>query len=342
MPITDTLEISVRELVSKFFTGGDLVFNSADGRSAIDGSEIHDLWQKSRKEAYQSEVPVEHIFKQYEPEVRVRGRIDGLYPAREIITIEEIKSTTSNPHEYSKNPSLSHLAQLMVYGYLYGLQEKWPDSKSVCLNLVYVQAELKDFAVYSQTFRLDQLEQNFDSLMVKFLQWHTQKHTWKEARNTTAKSAIFPFESYRDGQRDLAISTYRTIRDKKRLIAEAPTGIGKTISTLFPAIKAMGENLIEQIFYLTARNTVQAIGEESLRLLVSKGLMIRSVTIVARDRTCIDMEGACSANECDRCPGYYDRLPAAMQDVMNETVLDQNKIKELAQKHKLCPFEFSL
>ena len=155
---TDTIEISVRELVSKFFTGGDLVFNSADTSSAIDGSKIHNLWQKSRKEKYQSEVSVDHIFNQYEPTIRIRGRIDGLYPARKVITIEEIKSTTLNPHKCAENLPQSHVAQLMVYGYLYGLQEKWSNSESICLNLVYVQAELKDFAISNQICRLDQLE----------------------------------------------------------------------------------------------------------------------------------------------------------------------------------------
>ena len=142
MSHSDTIDISVKELVSKFFTGGDLVFSSTGTNSAIDGNEIHSLWQNSRTETYSAEVSVDHTFLQYQPAVRLRGRIDGLYTARKTITIEEIKSTTLNPHECAENPNSSHLAQLLVYGYLYGLQQKWSMSKSVCLNLVYVQAEL--------------------------------------------------------------------------------------------------------------------------------------------------------------------------------------------------------
>tara|TARA_B100000674_G_C37958796_1_gene970960 strand:+ start:268 stop:2625 length:2358 start_codon:yes stop_codon:yes gene_type:complete len=342
MPQKDTIEISVRELVSKFYTGGDLVFSSSLSNAANDGSVIHQLWQKNRKENYQAEVPVDYTFPQYQPEIRIRGRIDGIYPEREIITIEEIKSTIFNPNESAESPPFNHLAQLMVYGYLYGLQQEWSATKSICLNLVYIQAELKDFAFYSQIFAMNKLEQNFNSLINKFLQWNTKLESWRQNRNSSAQSIKFPFETYRDGQRQLAVSTYRVIRDKKRLLVEAPTGIGKTISTLFPGIKAMGENLTQKIFYLTARNTVQTIGEHSLRLMVAKGLKVRSVTIVARDRTCLDMNGACRINQCERCPGYYDRLPAAMQDVMAENILDQSKIKELADKHNLCPFEFSL
>ncbi len=342
MPQTDTIEISVRELVSKFYTGGDLVFSSASNNLRHDGSAIHQFWQKSRNETYQAEVPLDHLFCEYQPKVHIHGRLDGVYPEREIITIEEIKSTILDPNDCAKNPPKSHLAQLIVYGYMYGVKQGWPATKSVCLNLIYIQNDLRDFALYTRIFEMKQLKNEIELLINNFLKWNNQMAYWRQNRNISAQSIEFPFDSYRDGQRELAVSIYRAIRNNKRLIAEAPTGIGKTISTLFPSIKAMGENLIEQIFYLTARNTVQKIGEQSLRLMVSKGLKIRSVTIVARDSTCLDMENACRANQCERCSGYYNRLPAAMQEVMEESILDQDKIRELADKHNLCPFEFSL
>ena len=342
MSATSVIEINVHELVGKLFTGGDLIFNSQGIDRAREGTRLHKLWQDSRTENYLSEVSLDHTFCVENHHIRLRGRMDGLYPDREIVTIEEIKSTTNNPQSCIIDPPNNHICQVIVYAYLYSVDRDLSDDKLLCLNLIYLATEGTDFGCYEKVVSVASLKEQFDIIINKFLHWHIQIENWKKLRNTSAQSLEFPYANYRSGQRKLAVKTYQTIKQKKRLIAAAPTGIGKTVSTLFPSIKAIGEGLIERIFYLTARNTVQAIGEQSLRLMVNHGLNIRSVTIVAREKTCLDMEGDCRSNQCIRCKGYFDRLPQAMQEILENKVIDQEKIKEIADKHSLCPFEFSL
>ncbi|MES9144003.1 DEAD/DEAH box helicase, partial [Cutibacterium acnes] len=157
------------------------------------------------------------------------------------------------------------------------------------------------------------------------------------------KSTSFPFAQYRKGKRNLAVASYNTIINKKKLFAQAPTGIGKTISTLFPAVKALGEGHTSKIFYLTAKTITRSVAEESISLMTKKGLHVKSVTITAKEKICFKDEAICTPENCEYAKGHYDRINTAMYDaLMSEDNLSRENIEVYAKKHMVCPFEFTL
>ena len=164
-----------------------------------------------------------------------------------------------------------------------------------------------------------------------------------EKRNESSKALAFPFETYRAGQRKLAGAVYKTISDGKNLFAKAPTGIGKTISTLFPAVKAIGEGHLNRIFYLTAKTITRTTAEEAFGRMRSCGLCLKSVTITAKDKICFKDETKCQKDYCEFADGYYDRINEAILDILtNESAMTREVIESYARKHTVCPFEFSL
>ncbi|HET7615736.1 MAG TPA: ATP-dependent DNA helicase, partial [Bacillales bacterium] len=168
-----------------------------------------------------------------------------------------------------------------------------------------------------------------------------QKH--KEQRDESIHALPFPFDAYRKGQRKFAGAVYKTLSEEKNLFANAPTGTGKTISTVFPAVKAMGEGLLDRFYYLTAKTTTRETAEESLSLMAGSGLNLYSVTITAKDKVCFKEETICQKDYCEFADGYYDRINGAVLDLLsNETLLTRSVIEDYARKHTVCPFEFSL
>ncbi|KHE68038.1 ATP-dependent DNA helicase, partial [Halobacillus sp. BBL2006] len=205
------------------------------------------------------------------------------------------------------------------------------------------QKQTKEKKCFKKTYSLTELDSFMNGVIKDYLSYARILLHIREQKKQTIPELDFPFSQYRQGQRKLAGSVYRTIQEKRDLFAQAPTGIGKTISTLFPAIKAMTLGETDRIFYLTAKTVTRTTAEEALMRMEEHGLMLRSVTLTAKDKICFQEETICQPDYCEFADGYYDRINGAVVDILiNETQLTRPVIEEYARKHKVCPFEFSL
>jgi DNA excision repair protein ERCC-2 len=334
------IRVSVRELVEFILRVGGLGRESVfvGPRRALEGARAHQRIQKSRPPDYEAEVFLTHDIATPTIILRVSGRIDGLTRALDQWRIEEIK-TLSRPHHGETDPL--HWAQAKVYGALLGLTEaKPPDAFE--LQLTYLELASGKISEFRQIAARAELESFFNGLVVDYLVWAEAQAAWEIRRDGSIAALPFPFPNYRPGQRQLAVAVYRAIRDGKRLLAEAPTGIGKTVSVLYPAIKALGEGKVRKIFYLTARTIGRAIAQGTLTALRGAGLQLRSVTLTARDKICFKEGDACEALECPYATAYYDRIKPALRAALDAQALDRGALEALARRHGVCPFELSL
>jgi len=305
-----------------------------------EGTRIHQFIQKGyraqdEKEVFiETEIPVEDFV------VRVDGRCDGLLKDGDSITIDEIKSTVHALDEIQENTHPVHWAQAIFYGYIYAGNH---DLSKVTIQLTYVQAKSLEQKQFRRVMTYQEMESFVYEVTRKYADFLKVKIKHKIARNKSSKALEFPFETYREGQRKLAGAVYKTIVDKKTLFASASTGIGKTISTIFPAVKAIGEGKLEKIFYLTAKTITRTAAEEAFRLLIDHGLDIKVLTITAKDKICFQEETICTSLDCPFANGFYDRINEAVIDILeNEKMMNRGIIELYARKHRVCPFEFSI
>jgi DNA excision repair protein ERCC-2 len=334
------VRVSVRELVEFVLRTGGLGRESVfvGPRRALEGAKAHQRIQKSRPADYEAEVFLTREITTATLTLRISGRIDGLIRSLDQWHIEEIK-TLSRPHDGEPDPL--HWAQAKIYGAMLATNE--PNAPGVFeFQLTYLELATGKISQHRQTATRAELEQFFQQVVVEYLRWAEAQAAWERTRNESISTLEFPFASYRTGQRALAVAVYRTIRDGEQLIAEAPTGIGKTVSVLFPAIKALGEGKVRKIFYLTARTIGRAVAQETVALLRGKGLRLRSLTLTARDKICFKEAESCDALECPYATAYYDRIKPALRAALKDEALDRGAIEAVARRHSVCPFELSL
>jgi DNA excision repair protein ERCC-2 len=337
--VTAPYQVSVRALVEHCLRGGDLDLESAGRSSTLDAIRAHQKVQGSRPEGYQKEVRVARRFERSELSLEVSGRIDGVWERESGPLIEEIKTTRGELPERALEENPTHWGQLKVYACFYGanLGLEWVDTR-----LTYYQLDSGRTLELERRFRLAELEAFVEELVARYLAFLARVRSWISARDRSLRESGFPFPSYRIGQREMAVSVYRSIREGKALLVRAPTGAGKTHGALFPAVKALGEGETDRIFYLTARTTGRALAETALDQMRGKGVRIRSLTLTAKEKICFNPDKACRAEECDFARGFYDRLPGAMDEALEEEVLTRVEVEALARKHVVCPHELSL
>lgn len=334
------IRISVRDLVEFVLRTGGLGRESIfiGPRRALEGARAHQRLQKSRPPEYEAEVFLTRDMVTPTLTLRVCGRIDGLIRSLDQWHIEEIK-TLSRPHDGQTDPL--HWAQAKVYGAMLAASE--PQAPDIFeFQLTYLELATGKISERRQTATRAELESFFEGLVAEYLTWAEAQASWERTRDESVAALDFPFAKYRPGQRALAVAVYRAIRDGEPLIAEAPTGIGKTVSVLYPAIKALAEGKVRRIFYLTARTVGRAVAQETAALLRSKGLRLRSLTLTARDKICFKEAESCDAMECPYATSYYDRIKPALRAALQEESLDRGAIEALARRHGVCPFELSL
>jgi DNA excision repair protein ERCC-2 len=334
------VRVSVRELVEFVLRTGGLGRESifVGPRRAFEGAQAHRRIQKSRPADYEAEYFVSHDVPGANITLRVCGRIDGLIRSLDQWHIEEIK-TLSRPHRGEADPL--HWAQAKVYAAILLATEPKPPAIFE-IQLTYLELATGKISEHRETASHSELESFYNELIVEYLTWAEAQAAWEATRNESIAALEFPFPNYRPGQRALAVAAYRVIRDNQQLIVEAPTGIGKTISVLFPAIKALGEGKARKIFYLTARTIGRAVALETLALLRDRGLKIRAITLTARDKICFKETDSCDALECPYATSYYDRIKPALRAALDEESLDRGAFEALARRHSVCPFELSL
>lgn len=335
-----TVKISVRALVEYVYRSGSIESGFRTTASLQDGTKAHQAIQKNYSDQDRKEVHLAGELQAGDLLFMLEGRCDGILSEPEGETIEEIKSTVRSLDQLEIDSYPVHWAQAKCYAYLYMLQQ---GTDSMRVRLTYVQTHSGDRRPFTLELNRGQLQRFMDDLLHRYMPYAKLQAQHAEARACSIKELPFPHEAYREGQRKLAGAVYQSIAERQNLFAKAPTGIGKTISTLFPAVKAIGEGHLHKLFYLTAKTITRTTAEEALRRMQTYGLRLRSVTITAKDKVCFKEETRCQKQYCEYADGYYDRINEAVIDLLsNERLITRDIIETYARRHQVCPFEFSI
>jgi DNA excision repair protein ERCC-2 len=339
--MTPNVNISVRSLVEYVYRSGSIESGFRTSRALTEGTKAHQKLQKQYSESDQHEVYVSTEIPYEDLLFVIDGRCDGLLmDADGVITVDEIKSTSSDIGQIEEDSYPVHWAQAKCYAYMVS---KDRGLSRMRIQLTYMQVDTEETRRFVVEMSSDELEQFTLDMVERYYPYAQARNEHEQRRNQSIKELSFPFPNYREGQRKLAGAVYKTINEGRKLFAKAPTGIGKTMSTLFPSVKAIGEGLLQRIFYLTARTTTRTAAEEAYSLLQAGGLQLQVVTITAKEKVCFQEEVRCSKEHCEFADGYYDRINEAVLDLLkNETIMTRSVIESYARKHRVCPFEFSL
>jgi len=333
------IKISVRDLVEFVLQEGDIRSSFSGSSRALEGTKAHQMLQKGRGKDYQAEVTISYIVDKEDIVLEINGRIDGVINTEGNITLEEIKSTNTDLNYIDENYNKLHMAQIKCYGFMY---TKNNSLENINISLVYYHLETGEKKTIERSFHEEELKIFFDELVDKYIIWAKVLKNWAEFRDTSIKELKFPFDNYRKGQREFAVSVYRSIRDGNLLFAAAPTGTGKTAAVLFPTIKALGEGSVSKIFYLTAKTVTRTIAENSILNMKDRGLRLKTLTLTAKEKICLKPGAECSPEECEYAKGHFDRVKDAVADIFIHDSFNYETILEYAKKHSVCPFEFSL
>lgn len=337
------LKISVRNLVEFILRSGDIDNRYKMGArldAMQEGSRIHRKIQKSMGPSYHAEVSLKHeiYFDAYV--LMVEGRADGIIDGDENtpVTIDEIKGMYEKV-EYFTEPVQVHLAQAKCYAYIYALQN---GLDKISVRMTYVNMDTEEIKYFDEDYHFNELKDWFERLIKEYKKWSDFTFSWQKIMRSSAKELKFPYE-YRAGQKELASDVYRTILRKKDVFLQAPTGVGKTLSVLFPAVKAVGEGLADRIFYLTAKTVTATVASKTVDLFMEQGYRAKTIQITAKEKMCLCEEAICDPEHCEYAKGHFDRVNDAVYDFLNEKdKFMRDDIREYAKERMVCPFEFSL
>lgn len=336
----EEIRISVRNFVEFLLRTGDIDnrIQSAPENAMQEGSRIHRMIQKRMGAEYRSEVSLRYTHPTEHYVLVVEGRADGIVHTDKEVFIDEIKGTYRDVYRM-KQPVPVHVAQAKCYAYIYSLQQELSEIR---VRMTYCNMETEDIRHFYEDYTFIELEEWFQGLVTEYRKWSDEAWQWKSIRQESLGSLEFPFP-YRDGQRELVSYVYQTIYHGRKLFVEAPTGVGKTISTVFPSLKAMGKGMGDKLFYLTAKTITRTVAEDTFALLREKGLRFKSVILTAKEKICFCEQTECNPEHCPYAKGHYDRINGALYDLLiHEESYTREIIEEYAMKHQVCPFEFCL
>ena len=335
------IRISVRNLVEFILREGDIDNRTGGGQDPENmqmGSRIHRKIQRQMGSDYQAEVPLKTEIVCDGFTLKIEGRADGLIHTKEQVMVDEIKGVLRELDRVQE-PAGIHLAQAKCYASMVAEQEGVDE---IGVQMTYCQMETEEVKRFQYSYQSNELKAWFDEVIRQYEKWAKFQIEWRKARNASIKGIEFPFP-YRKGQRDLAVSVYRTILRKKKLFIQAPTGVGKTISTVFPAVKAVGEELGEKIFYLTAKTITRTVAEQAFETLREQNLKFKVITLTAKEKICFCEETSCNPDDCPYAKGHFERVNDAVYELlMQEDVMSREVLEAQARKHKVCPFEMAL
>ena len=334
------IKISIRNLVEFIMRHGSIDNRYTSSIKAIEGIRGHQRVQKSYGDNYTAEVPLKYTLTYEDLEIMVEGRADGILIEDEKTIIDEIKTTTKDLLLIDENTNPLHWAQAKCYGYIYSMQN---ELDNIDIQITYYNIDTKSTRILRQSYTLKELEEFFFWLIDEYKSWAQLESDWVNKRNESIKKLKFPFENYRPGQRELAVRVYKSITDSKKCFAQAPTGTGKTISTIFPAIKAIGEDKTSKIFYLTAKTITREVAQNTISLMRKKDLNLKAVTITAKEKICKMDEANCNPEYCPYANGYFDRINNSLKDILAKyNDYSKDNIEKISEEYMLCPFELSL
>ena len=336
------LHISVRNLVEFILREGDIDNRSSKLQSAdamMEGTRIHKKIQKRQGEQYMAEVPLRILLEEELYDLTIEGRADGIFQDElQCMVIDEIKGMYQNVESLDA-PYEVHKAQAMCYAYIFAKQN---ELKELGVQMTYCNLDTEEVKRFRENYSFDELEEWFVSLTDQYKKWADFQCEWRKRRQESIQTLDFPFP-YRDGQKKLVQDVYRTIARRKNLFLQAPTGVGKTISTIYPAVRAMGENLAERIFYLTAKTITATVAKETFALLKERGYVAKTIQLTAKEKLCMCEEMECNPVHCPYAKGHYDRVNDAVFDLLQKSdMFTREEILEQAEKYQVCPFEMSL
>lgn len=334
------IRISVRNLVEFVLRSGDIDnrASGADKDAMLLGGKIHRKIQRKMGATYQAEVPLKHEVACKGFVLTVEGRADGIIRRTEGIVIDEIKGIFREL-AYLEEPISVHLAQAKCYAYMYaydnGLEE-------IGVQMTYCNLETEEIKRFQNLYTFEELKEWFLEILGRYEKWARYQLEWKKKRDASIRQVVFPF-SYREGQKELASSVYRTILRRKKLFIQAPTGVGKTISTVFPAVKAVGEGLGEKIFYLTAKTITRTVAWQAFETLREQCLRMKVIVLTAKEKICFCEETNCNPDACPYAKGHFDRVNDAVYELITSSdELNREILEEQAKKWRVCPHEMSL
>ncbi len=351
------VRISVRDFVEFLTRSGD-IDNRSSGRDAdamLEGARLHRKIQKAQPVGYRAEVSMQHTeFLTYEGQafaITVEGRADGIYEDETYgNTIDEIKCLLRDVNSLTE-PVPVHLAQARCYAYMEAVHKEYD---SISVRMTYCHIETGAIRYFYETDTISELTEWYHDLCRAYCRFAKWEHDHRIARNATVSGLAFPFP-YRPGQKELVTNVYRTVLRKRKLFIEAPTGVGKTISTVYPTVRSMAEGLTEKIFYLTAKTIARTVAEESFDTLIQSGASLLTITLTAKEKLCILDKPNCNPAACARAKGHFDRVNEALFDMLSSVVgqtgdtpvhrggsIKRETILQYAEAHCVCPYELSL
>lgn len=335
------IRISVRTLVEFIMRSGDIdnrITGQMSKEAMAEGSRIHRKIQGQMGIEYKAEVPLRYDIEYEDFRITLEGRADGIITNDEGVTIDEIKGMYADVLRM-KEPVKVHLAQAMCYAYMYGTLNHLEE---IAVQMTYCNLDDEQIKRFKTKYTYEEVREYVEKIVSQYVVWAKYIASEKKIRKESIQNLEFPFE-YRTGQRNIVVSVYKTILQKKHLFIQAPTGVGKTISTIFPAVRAVGEDAADKIFYLTAKTITRTVAEEAFETLRNVGLHFKTITITAKEKICPNEEVICNPLHCERAKGHFDRINDAIFDILtNENVITRELVERYAEKHNVCPFEMSL
>ena len=335
------IRISVRELVEFVLNSGDIDNRRTAGakkEAMQEGSRLHRKIQKQMGAGYQAEVTMRHVVQEECFCILVEGRADGVLSEPGGFVIDEIKCVYMDISRLEE-PVKVHMAQAMCYGYFWCTEK---DLEGIGVQITYCSMETEEIRRFRKEYSFEELKEWFQGLIHEYLKWAEYRYRHDLHRAASLKELAFPFP-YRKGQKELAVNVYRAIARGRNLYIQAPTGIGKTLSVIFPSLKAMGEGMGDKLFYLTAKTVTRRVAEEAFSILRTRGLFFSAVTITAKEKLCFLGQPSCNPEDCPYAKGHYDRVNDAVFDIIHqESAITRERILTYAEKHRICPFEFCL
>lgn len=342
----DTVVVSVRNMVEFILRSGDIDGGFTSVKRAQEGTRLHQKLQKKAIDEfdYQKEVPLAHIIEKDGIALMVEGRADGIFEREDlegpVTVIDEIKSVNANLSRITIESYPLHWAQAACYAYIYALQEK---KERMEVRLTYIHAESEEVRYLYRIYSMEELETFFMDVTERYMEWIRWHREWCAIRNQGLQQTAFPYERFREGQRTMAAYIYKAIRNQQKAFLQAPTGIGKTISALFPAMKAMGEGLTGKIFYLTAKHTTGLAAMAILQRMLETGTPLKVIELTAKDSMCPLEKRSCHPEDCPYARGHFDRINDAVMELLRtERVFTSEKIRQWGDQYQVCPFELSL
>lgn len=363
------IRISVRGLVEFIMRSGDIDRRRSTGGGPevmLEGANIHRMIQRRMGKLYHPEVYLKCVIKRGDADIIIDGRADGIIipsdfedqvipllengssdangvrlPAVESsdhVVVDEIK-TTYRELERLKEPDKVHLAQAMCYAYMVADIADLPD---IGVRMTYCNTETKEIRYFDSLYTREEITDWFDKLIKEYVRWADFETGWRKIRDMSIETLDFPYP-YRSGQRELVAQVYSSIARSERLFVMAPTGVGKTLANVYPSLKSLAEGKADKIFYLTAKTITRTVASDCLKVLSGGGLKLKSVVLTAKEKICPLEKCECNPDACPYAKGHFDRINDAMYDLLvNEDEFSREKIQEYSEKHKVCPFEYSL